>query len=147
MTQFPGNRAESSQSGSSPLFGIVAGVVGALVGPFVYMGWIKFVTIDQMVPTILMGPIVGVAIRIVARPVQREHVIAALVLAVAATLGGFLCGDWVIWTPFMLSEAVKRMLSIGGIMTIGLSIYLGYQIVAMGMRPPGSPGPPATPPH
>ena len=110
--------------------GIVAGVVAAAVAPLVYGVWIRFVAVDQLVPTILMGVIVGLVMRFAIRQGNRSLGLTAAGLAAVATIAGYMVGEYLIYTPFMVQPAVQRLLGLVGILCVGASLYLAYILVA-----------------
>ena len=112
---------------STPLIPIAAGVGAAVLAMGAYFGLALLLT-DQSVPFLIVGPLVGLAIRLTNRSADpRMGVVAAVTSGMAAVIA-FVITDTQFWTPFMMGETLKRLLSLQGILLTALTIFLGYLI-------------------
>lgn len=84
--------------------------------------------LGQSVPVLTVGPLVGLALRLVCKGVPHGLAIAAVVIALLGAAAGFIWAETQIYTPFMLDMALRRIVSLQGIIVFGLSGYFAYLI-------------------
>lgn len=84
--------------------------------------------LGQAVPVLVVGPIVGGLVRLLAGGVTRGEAIVVAALALCGAVAGFVLGDYEIWTPFLIGETIRRILSLPGIVVFGATTYLAFII-------------------
>ena len=106
--------------------GLLAGALAVLIN-YALLAWVK--SGDQAVPMLIYGPLVGLAVWLVARR-RRDMTtgVIAVTIALAAAVTGFFLGETVMWSPFLWPEAIRRLLSLYGIILLGLTGYLAFLI-------------------
>ncbi len=124
-------------SESVSMRGVIAGIIAAVVGPFVYFGLYAFLKIDQLTPVLLIGPLVGLAVRTNTKIVTKQLAVFATVITLISCLAGFVWVDYVNWKPFILVETIRRLFSLLAICAIGLSVMITWWIVNAGGRHAG----------
>jgi hypothetical protein len=82
----------------------------------------------QSVPVLVVGPLVGLALRLICKGVPHGLAIAAVVIALLGATVGFILAETLIYIPFMMDMAFKRILSLQGVIVFGFSGYFTYII-------------------
>ena len=111
---------------------VLAAVIAAAVSAALCYVLTVHARIGQAVPVLAAGPLVGLAVRVVARRRDPTVGLIACVLAAAGAVAGFIWADYFIWTPFMFGQTIRRILSLPGIIVFGVTIYLAYRIATPG---------------
>ena len=107
----------------------IALVAAAAAVGLVYI-LVGYARLGQDVTLLLPGVIVGGAVRLFVGDVaQRTAMIIAGITAAAAILG-FIAADATVFTPFILGESIRRLLSLLGLILLAVTVYLSYAITA-----------------
>ena len=134
MTQTPSPQHEplptdhQPDEGTLPL-AVFGGLVGAALGAAIFFlaaGWLR----DQVVPGLAVGPVVGLAVRLLGRGRDTRFRTIAAVCAVLSYVTGFIWADSLFYEPFMLEESVKRLLTLQALIIHAFNVYLAYLIAA-----------------
>jgi len=121
----------TSSPSVSPL-AIIAGIGAGIVGAVLYWLLVKHVGLQQSVPMLAVGALVGLAVRLTSQTGDAAAGwVAALITIVFATLG-FIWADSAIWTPFDLQLTIQRLLSILGILVLAISAYIAFALAKRG---------------
>lgn len=118
---------------------VIGGVVGAAVGAGAYYA-IGAAMVDQVLPLLLVGPMTGLGVRLIGRRSRADAGWVAVICTVIACVVGFVLLDFRTFVPPMLSEAMRRLISLVPLLAIALSCMFGYPIaIAQRARRAGPP--------
>ncbi len=107
---------------------LIAGLVVAAVGPFIWIGCWKLLN-NTWIPAVGMGAVIGLVMRLCGRSNDRQVQIAAVLLTVASAIPSYIWWDSFLWTPFMLGESIKRMVNdLGFVLMTAIGCYLAFAI-------------------
>ncbi len=120
--------SDSSSSGASPALAIGVALAASAVGAVLVYFLSGKIQLGQDVPVLLVGPLVGLAVRLVTKGVPHGLAIAVLIIALLGAAAGFIWADSIIWTPFMLDKALRRIASLPGVIVFGFSGYFAYLV-------------------
>jgi len=114
--------------------GLVAGVIAACIGPVIYYGVFWYIGLDQLVPALIIGPLIGLVVRVNTRSVTRRLATITIILAVCSCIVGFVWVDYGNWKPFILKETIRRLFNLQVIFVIGIAVMIAWWIVSSGIK-------------
>lgn len=118
----------SPDRGASPALVLGVALAAAAVGAVLVYLLSGKLMLGQSVPVLVAGPLVGLTLRLICKGVPQGLAIAVVVIALLGAAAGFIWAETLIYTPFMLDRAIKRMLSLQGVIVFGFSGYFTYLI-------------------
>lgn len=118
----------SQNSSSPPLspLAIAAGIAAGIVGAVLYWLLVKYLGLQQSVPMLAVGALVGLAVRLTSEGGDVAAGWVAVVITLVFASLGFVWADSAVWTPFDLQLTIQRLLSILGIMVMAISAYIAF---------------------
>ncbi len=126
--------SESPSNEANPAMALGVALVASAVGALLVYVLSGKLLIGQSVPVLVVGPLVGLALRLVCKGVPQNLAIAAVIIALLGAAAGFIWAETQIYTPFMMDMALRRIASLEGIIVFGFSGYFAYLIA---QRRPG----------
>ncbi len=120
--------SRSPISAANPAVAICVALAAAAVGAVLVYLLSGKIQLGQDVPVLVVGPLVGLALRLICKGVPHNLAIAAVVISLLGAAAGFIWAETQIYTPFMLDMALRRIVSLQGIIVFGFSGYFAYLI-------------------
>ncbi len=131
MTQAHTDPANSpSPQRGNMVLATLAGIVASGVGAVLYYVVCRYANIEWLVPPLLIGAMVGLAVRFAGQGRDPQFRLLAAALTVAGAMGGYFWLDYWNFTPFMLGQTIGRMLSLMSLLIYAVSAYIAYLIAA-----------------
>ena len=131
MEDQPGTTGFESRSPhniTNPAVAIGVALIAAAAGAVLVYVLSGKLLMGQSVPVLMVGPLVGLALRLICKGVPHSLAIIAVVIALMGATVGFIWAETLIYTPFMMDLAFKRILSLQGVIVFGFSGYFTYLI-------------------
>jgi hypothetical protein len=113
----------------SAILAMGVGIVGGIAGAGLYCGIVAFAN-NQLFPLLIVGPLIGLAMKYVGRSHDSRMGVIAIILTIIACMVGFVIADMNIvpWKPpSTFKMAFGKLFSISAVM-IGFSAYFSYSI-------------------
>jgi len=120
--------SDTSPAASFSPLSLVAGIGAGLVGAVLYWLLVKYVGLQQSVPMLAVGALVGLAVRLTSKAGDAAAGWVAVVITLVFATLGFIWADSAVWTPFDLQLTIQRLLSILGILVMAISAYIAYAL-------------------